>query len=611
MRSRRVLPAAVLAAALALGPTATGWGGPSPPPARLAVAHSPARDPVPFQWVDTAGGQRVPLVGDDAATGWIDLGFAFPFYGARFHQASLTTNGLIAFEALGRKDYNNVRLPAGPGSGGALLAPFWDDLYVDEQSAVTVVRGGAAPARWLAATWERVGLVGLPEARISFQAVLYEDGRVTFAYSPASRVPAAAWDRATVGAQGPGGRRGITYRADGIGGPLGPGAVVAFAPQGSAGQGPEVVDLQVLPRVAGVYEVRARVLDPQGQGVAEVELQVQGLTQGSDATPVATQSLPFFPGAAREELVAFYYPGSVLAEGVYRFFLRARGGSGAWGEGAAQDVVVDRTPPASVCQAEGPAGAGGWRRGPVTFTCSAQDGVSGVARLEYRVDGGPWLAYGEPFQVAAEGDHQVYWRAIDLAGNVEPLRWQRVLVDGTPPQVAVSGLAPGATLRQSDVLQVQVAARDAGSGVAAVQVDVDENYDVGPAGLELWRLPLGVHVLNVRAWDWAGNEAVADPVVFQIFADAASLAQLTDRLAAWGLLLAGAVDLAAMRQALARAEALSGTDRWGARQALLEYLEVLQRVQSTGRVDDEAYAALRAGVRAAIQGLAGEEDCGC
>jgi cytochrome c len=58
--------------------------------------------------------------------------------------------------------------------------------------------------------------------------------------------------------------------------------------------------------------------------------------------------------------------------------------------------------------------------GAVTVEVDASDeeGGSGLASVEYRLDGGDWVVYDEPFTVDEPGDHAVEARATDEAGNV-------------------------------------------------------------------------------------------------------------------------------------------------------------------------------------------------
>lgn len=55
-----------------------------------------------------------------------------------------------------------------------------------------------------------------------------------------------------------------------------------------------------------------------------------------------------------------------------------------------------------------------------TVTLAADDSWgSGVARTEYRIDGGAWAAYDAPFRIRAYGEHTVEYRSVDANGNGE------------------------------------------------------------------------------------------------------------------------------------------------------------------------------------------------
>ena len=55
----------------------------------------------------------------------------------------------------------------------------------------------------------------------------------------------------------------------------------------------------------------------------------------------------------------------------------------------------------------------------VTVTFSATDDISGVAETVYKLDDGLWTTYVEPFLVASDGNHILYFYSIDNAGNAE------------------------------------------------------------------------------------------------------------------------------------------------------------------------------------------------
>ena len=72
-------------------------------------------------------------------------------------------------------------------------------------------------------------------------------------------------------------------------------------------------------------------------------------------------------------------------------------------------------------------GASGFYTQPVEVTLAASDneGGSGVEATEYRVDGGAWTAYTQPFTVAGDGRHTVDYRSTDGDGNLEDVKQHR------------------------------------------------------------------------------------------------------------------------------------------------------------------------------------------
>ncbi|MDT0402085.1 OmpL47-type beta-barrel domain-containing protein [Streptomyces edwardsiae] len=97
----------------------------------------------------------------------------------------------------------------------------------------------------------------------------------------------------------------------------------------------------------------------------------------------------------------------------------------------------DTTPPATGVTVEGTKNSDGAYVGDATVTVTADDGHggSGVAGIEYSLDGGPYLAYTGPVVVDRAGRHTVAYRASDQAGNTsEPLTVSfTVVADGGVP----------------------------------------------------------------------------------------------------------------------------------------------------------------------------------
>ncbi len=79
--------------------------------------------------------------------------------------------------------------------------------------------------------------------------------------------------------------------------------------------------------------------------------------------------------------------------------------------------VEDKTPPETSAKVDGDKDSDGAYLGKAKVTVTATDADSGVAKVEYSLDGGPYLAYEAPVVVDRVGRHSVAYRASDEAGN--------------------------------------------------------------------------------------------------------------------------------------------------------------------------------------------------
>ncbi|MEU5628738.1 MULTISPECIES: OmpL47-type beta-barrel domain-containing protein [Streptomyces] len=95
----------------------------------------------------------------------------------------------------------------------------------------------------------------------------------------------------------------------------------------------------------------------------------------------------------------------------------------------------DTTPPVTGATVDGTKNSDGAYVGSAKVTVNAADeGGSGVAGVEYSLDGGPYLAYTDPVVVDRVGRHTVAYRASDKAGNTsEPLTVSFSVVAGGVP----------------------------------------------------------------------------------------------------------------------------------------------------------------------------------
>ncbi len=108
-------------------------------------------------------------------------GFTFPFYGSTYNSVFVNSNGNLTFTVGDTYPYPSFEMFIG---GGTLprIAPFWVDLFPPSSPAGGGVFYSQEPTRFIV-TWVQVPYFfgGAPPFN-TFQVVLYNDGRVAFAY---------------------------------------------------------------------------------------------------------------------------------------------------------------------------------------------------------------------------------------------------------------------------------------------------------------------------------------------------------------------------------------------------------------------------------------------
>ncbi|MBB5791807.1 hypothetical protein HD601_006382 [Jiangella mangrovi] len=182
----------------------------------------------------------------------------------------------------------------------------------------------------------------------------------------------------------------------------------------------------------------------------------------------------------------------------------------------------DTTPPDVSAAVTGSQNPEGDYVGSATVTVTASDTGSGVASVEYNLDGAGFVTYTAPVVVSAVGDHVVQYRATDNAGNVAPVESVSFTVvavepdDTTPP--VVSGVVSGEQNGAGDYIDsatVTVTATDAESGVASVVYSLDDGAFV-PYTAPVVVGAVGEHTVRFRATDNAGNASDVGSVTFTV-----------------------------------------------------------------------------------------------
>jgi hypothetical protein len=214
------------------------------------------------------------------------------------------------------------------------------------------------------------------------------------------------------------------------------------------------------------------------------------------------------------------YTGPVVVDtpGEHTVAYRATDNAGNTSQpGSATFAVVepsaeDTTPPTVTTRVTGEQDADGAYIASATVAVLAEDAGSGVARVEYNLDGAGYVAYTAPVVVDVTGPHRLLYRATDNAGNTSPPgSVELVVVGGSDPPDRTPPIASAQVDGEQDELgayidsaTVSIRARDDESGVAFIE------YALSDTAFREYTGPFdvtdsGAHELRYRATDNAGN----------------------------------------------------------------------------------------------------------
>ncbi|NYJ20863.1 hypothetical protein HNR05_002654 [Leifsonia psychrotolerans] len=207
------------------------------------------------------------------------------------------------------------------------------------------------------------------------------------------------------------------------------------------------------------------------------------------------------------------YGEPILVEQSGRSEIAFRGtdAAGLIGETQTVRVLIDSDAPVTTATVS-PEGGAGTTTEPVSVALAARDQTSGIARTQYRLDGGRWAdVAGSAVTVATEGEHTLTFRSTDIAGNREAEQTIPItialpeFVDTVKPTVAVQISNAGNTGWYRAGATAVVIAEDADSGVASIEYSL--NGGAWLAFADGIPLPDGSYTLRYRATDAAGNQS--------------------------------------------------------------------------------------------------------
>ncbi|MCI2257281.1 Ig-like domain-containing protein, partial [Domibacillus sp. PGB-M46] len=133
---------------------------------------------------------------------------------------------------------------------------------------------------------------------------------------------------------------------------------------------------------------------------------------------------------------------------------------------AKEVIVSDKTPPLT----ETLPFEKSWTNKDVTIELKAKDNFSGVEKTEYSYDAVTWTLYNQPISISAEGETKIYFRSIDVAGNMEETRFESVKIDKVAPKTKAISSATSWTNKD---VTVKLTAEDNSSEVEKTEYSYD------------------------------------------------------------------------------------------------------------------------------------------
>jgi len=137
------------------------------------------------------------------------------------------------------------------------------------------------------------------------------------------------------------------------------------------------------------------------------------------STDPSFTTIAYTSGTIEGATASHAFPG--LPDGTYYWRVRAADAFGVWSPfSGARSFSVDRTPAEVEARYRGAAVTGNLLSllTGESVDLAATDASSGVARVEYALNGGAWQNYSGPVAFSEAGQHTFAFRAVDTAGNV-------------------------------------------------------------------------------------------------------------------------------------------------------------------------------------------------
>lgn len=174
-----------------------------------------------YSWIDATNGGTIVASGDDTYQ-YINIPFAFNFYGNFYTGLYVSSNGFISF-GNGYSAPTNSCIPSRNNPNNAIYA-FWDDL-IPNGGGNGNIYVKQADVNTFVIEWHQVKRYGTSDYE-TFEIITKRDNSIKIQYKKISNV-----NSATVGIENSNGTLGVQYICNGIGNPLSNESMIFYTTQ--------------------------------------------------------------------------------------------------------------------------------------------------------------------------------------------------------------------------------------------------------------------------------------------------------------------------------------------------------------------------------------------
>lgn len=210
----------------------------------------------------------------------------------------------------------------------------------------------------------------------------------------------------------------------------------------------------------------------------------------------------------------YWSPDTEILDGIWYWCVKTQDNYSKWGNYSGSRIIkIDATPPLDFTPTANPNDWTSNTQPEITF--STTDITSGIDKYEISVDGDEFTEQISPYKlpVQSEGEHIIYLRAFDVAGNfVEETI--KIFVDITPPEIFTS-IADPSYWTSNNQPQITFSTTDSVSGIDHYEIKIDDG-DFTPSSSPFTLNPQkdGIHTVIVRGYDKAKNWVEATVEVY-------------------------------------------------------------------------------------------------